>query len=105
MPELKQSKLKRRLQPMPPAVLRALRERKLVAVYRQRPPYQRNDYLAWIGDAKGETTRQRRLSRMLDELEQGDRYMAMKWAPLRAAKKAVAARSTRKTKKKSKARR
>ena len=75
------STLKRPLNPMPEFVERALLERGLMEAYRQRPPYQRNDYLGWITQAKREPTKLRRLAQMLDELEQGDRYMKMAWRP------------------------
>lgn len=75
------SNLKRPLNPMPEFVERALLERELVEAYRLRPPYQRNDYLGWINRAKREPTKRRRLAQMLDELEQGDRYMKMAWRP------------------------
>lgn len=52
-----------------------------MAAYRSRPPYQRNDYLAWIGRAKLDETKHRRLLQMINELEAGDRYMRMKWRP------------------------
>jgi len=45
--------------------------------YRNRPPYQRNDYLGWITRAKLEQTRQKRLAQMLREFAGGDRYMNM----------------------------
>lgn len=75
------STLKRPLNPMPEFVERALLERGLMDAYRRRPPYQRNDYLGWINRAKREPTKRRRLAQMLDELEQGDRYMKMAWRP------------------------
>ena len=75
------STLKRPLNPMPAFVELALLERGLMEAYRRRPPYQRNDYLGWIERAKRETTKLRRLAQMLDELEQGDRYMKMAWRP------------------------
>ena len=75
------STLKRPLNPMPAFVEFALLERGLMEAYRRRPPYQRNDYLGWIERAKRETTKLRRLAQMLDELEQGDRYMNMAWGP------------------------
>ena len=73
--------LKRPLNPMPEFVERALLERGLMEAYRRRPPYQRNDYLGWITQAKREPTKLRRLAQMLAELEQGDRYMKMAWRP------------------------
>jgi uncharacterized protein YdeI (YjbR/CyaY-like superfamily) len=71
--------LKRPLQRMPAFVRRALDERDLGAAYRSRPPYQRNDYLWWINEAKREATKERRLNQMLDELEHGGLYMGMRW--------------------------
>ena len=62
---------------MPDFVRRALAEQGLSDAYRDRPPYQRNDYVGWIIQAKREETRENRLDRMLDELRRGDRYMNM----------------------------
>ena len=45
--------------------------------YRNRPPYQRNDYLGWIISPKLEATRQRHLAQMLAELAIGNVYMTM----------------------------
>ncbi len=64
---------------MPAFVREALLSRGLMEAYRARPPYQRNDYLGWIGRAKRDETKQRRLAQMLDELAAGDRYMNMRW--------------------------
>ena len=64
---------------MPAFVKDALEDRRLMDAYLQRPPYQQNDYLGWISNAKREHTRMRRLSQMLQELEQGGIYMKMKW--------------------------
>ncbi|GLS03138.1 hypothetical protein GCM10007860_02810 [Chitiniphilus shinanonensis] len=75
------STLKRPLQPMPDAIRQALIERGLLAAYEARPAYQRNDYLAWIGRAKQDVTRDKRVRQMLDELVQGDVYMKMDWPP------------------------
>jgi uncharacterized protein YdeI (YjbR/CyaY-like superfamily) len=69
---------------MPDDVREALTRRGLMQTYRDRPPYQQNDYIGWITRAKRVETRQRRLSQMLQELELGDRYMKM---PYRARKK------------------
>lgn len=71
--------LVRKLQPMPDFVRKALRKRKLSRQYKERPAYQRNDYLLWIGEAKRDATKQKRLEQMLDELESGGVYMRMKW--------------------------
>jgi uncharacterized protein YdeI (YjbR/CyaY-like superfamily) len=66
---------------MPDYIGQALVERGLVEAYRERPPYQQNDYLGWIDRAKREETRMRRLEQMLDELDAGDVYMKMEWRP------------------------
>lgn len=73
--------LTRERQPMPAFVKRALTERKLMAAYRERPPYQQNDYLMWINKAKLEATKAQRLAQMLAELDGGTRYMRMAWRP------------------------
>jgi len=80
--------LKRAANPMPAYVRAALVDRGLLAAYRSRPPYQRNDYLGWIGRAKQEPTRQRRLAQMLDELAGGTRYMKMAWSPIQVRRPA-----------------
>jgi uncharacterized protein YdeI (YjbR/CyaY-like superfamily) len=49
--------------------------------YRERPPYQRNDYLMWINKAKLKATKQKRLAQMLAELKSGDAYMRIAWRP------------------------
>jgi len=69
--------LKRQVQPMPDFVGSALKDCGLLEAYRQRPAYQRNDYLGWINSAKRQETKQKRLAQMLDELEKGGVYMNM----------------------------
>jgi uncharacterized protein YdeI (YjbR/CyaY-like superfamily) len=64
---------------MPDHIRDALSERGLMDAYRSRPPYQQNDYIGWITRARLDTTRQKRLDQMLDELEGGMLYMKMKW--------------------------
>ena len=66
---------------MPDFVRDALEERGLMEAYRQRPDYQQNDYIGWITRAKRSDTQQKRLAQMLDELEEGDRYMKMAYKP------------------------
>jgi uncharacterized protein YdeI (YjbR/CyaY-like superfamily) len=66
---------------MPRFIKTALLENKVMEAYRNRPPYQRNDYLGWITRAKLEQTRQKRLAQMLRELAGGDRYMNMTYHP------------------------
>jgi uncharacterized protein YdeI (YjbR/CyaY-like superfamily) len=73
--------LKRDLQIMPADVREALTQRGLLQEYEARPAYQRNDYLAWLARAKRETTRQKRLEQMLDELARGGVYMNMPHRP------------------------
>ena len=68
---------------MPADVAEAMQKRGVLAAYRQRPPYQRNDYLGWINRAKRPETRAKRIAQMLDELDRGDVYMKMDWRPQR----------------------
>lgn len=72
--------LKRSINPMPDFVRQALVEQGLMDAYNARPPYQRNDYLGWIGRAKLDITRDKRLQQMLDELRGGKTYMNMPWS-------------------------
>ena len=65
--------------PMPEFIRNALEESNLTTAYRKRPPYQRNDYIGWITQAKQESTRNRRLKQMLEELAGGTHYMKMQW--------------------------
>ena len=62
---------------MPAFVREALENKGLMDDYRQRPAYQRNDYLGWINSAKRQDTRNKRLEQMLEELEVGGIYMKM----------------------------
>lgn len=73
-------KLGRPLEPMPSDVRRRLSAQRLTAAYRERPPYQRNDYLRWFARAKLPATREKRVQQMLAELAQGGVYMKMKWS-------------------------
>lgn len=81
----KKSRLTRARNPMPAYVRQALVSRGLMQKYKDRPDYQQNDYLGWIARGKLEATRQKRLAQMLEELELGDVYMKMRWAPLSRA--------------------
>ena len=65
--------------PMPDFIRDALNAHDMMDAYNSRPPYQKNDYIGWIQRAKLETTRQKRLNQMLDELKKGNVYMKMKW--------------------------
>ncbi len=73
--------LKRPVHPMTTEVEQALDASELRPAYDARPAYQRDDYLGWIEQAKREDTHRRRIGQMLDELEDGDAYMGMPWAP------------------------
>lgn len=66
---------------MPDDIERFLLDEGLMGEYEQRPHYQRNDYLGWIGRAKQATTRTKRIEQMLAELRVGGVYMKMKHAP------------------------
>lgn len=68
---------------MPADVRERLRERGLMDDYSDRPHYQRNDYLSWIGRAKRVETRDKRIAQMLDELDAGGVYMGMEHPPSR----------------------
>ena len=63
---------------MPDFVKEALEKHDLMDKYKERPPYQQNDYIWWINNAKQEQTKQKRLNQMLDELFKGGVYMNMK---------------------------
>jgi len=69
--------------PMPDDVEAALRAGGVLDAYRERPAYQRNDYLGWIGQAQQDGTRGKRVRQMVDELREGGVYMGMPHAPSR----------------------
>ena len=64
---------------MPEDVEAALVEHRLMESYRNRPPYQQNDYIGWITRAKRPETRTKRIEQMLSELTSGNVYMKMAW--------------------------
>ena len=70
--------------PMPAFVREALIDSGLMGVFRERPPYQQNDYVGWIAGAKRVETKQKRLTQMLEELGQGGVYMKMEYRPARS---------------------
>ncbi len=72
------SNLQRARNPMPAFVAEALEKHNLMAAFKARPAYQQNDYLGWINRAKRQSTKEKRLKQMLDELEVGGVYMNMK---------------------------
>ena len=69
--------LRRQRHPIPEFIRSALEKGELMAAYRERPPYQQNDYLRWITRARTLETKQKRLAHMLDELSTGERYLNM----------------------------
>lgn len=71
--------LTREVYDLPDYVVKALDENALWGQYRNRPPYQQNDYIGWITRGKREETRMKRLIQMLHELKSGDAYMGMKY--------------------------
>jgi uncharacterized protein YdeI (YjbR/CyaY-like superfamily) len=79
----KSSRLKRPLYQMPDDVRDELNKLKLMDIYYDRPPYQRNDYVSWITRAKSEETHRKRLQQMIEELKDGGLYMKMKYNPKR----------------------
>ncbi|WP_258934241.1 YdeI/OmpD-associated family protein [Nesterenkonia pannonica] len=66
---------------MPDDISAVLTERRLRDAYDDRPAYQRNDYLAWVGGAKRPETREKRITQMLNELQKGGIYMGMRHRP------------------------
>ena len=73
------SRMTRDIYEMPADIAAALKQRRLMEAYRERPAYQQNDYVGWITRSKRADTRQKRLEQMLEELEGGERYMKMSW--------------------------
>ena len=61
--------------------MNALLTHNLLTAFNARPPYQRDDYLGWIGRAKREATKQQRLTQMLDELRRGNVFMKLEIRP------------------------
>jgi uncharacterized protein YdeI (YjbR/CyaY-like superfamily) len=80
MATAKKPALKRARNRMPSCVKAALTDHGLMEAYKGRPAYQKNDYLGWIGAAKLEATRTKRLNQMLAELKGGKKYMNMPWS-------------------------
>jgi uncharacterized protein YdeI (YjbR/CyaY-like superfamily) len=71
--------LAREIHPMPDDIRKLLKDRGLYNRYEARPPYQQNDYLGWIAQARRDGTRYKRIEQMLDELHAGGLYMKMRW--------------------------
>ena len=74
------SRITREIHPIPDDVRLLLQNRGLWEAYQARPPYQQNDYIGWIEQAKRAETRQNRIDQMLDELQAGGLYMKMRWS-------------------------
>jgi uncharacterized protein YdeI (YjbR/CyaY-like superfamily) len=75
------SSLSRPIQSMPDFVKDALVKNQLLEAYKNRPPYQQNDYLGWINRGKRQETKEKRLAQMLYELQRGNLYMNMAYKP------------------------
>ncbi|NLG89396.1 MAG: YdeI/OmpD-associated family protein [Clostridiaceae bacterium] len=73
------SRLKRKINPVPEDIEKRLIKENLMEAYKNRPPYQQNDYLGWILKARRPETREKRIVQMIEELRSGDRYMGMKY--------------------------
>jgi uncharacterized protein YdeI (YjbR/CyaY-like superfamily) len=75
----KTARMSRDIYPMPDDIRMRLEGDGLMTAYRERPMYQQNDYIGWIGRAKRPETREKRLTQMLRELAGGTVYMGMAW--------------------------
>jgi hypothetical protein len=73
-PRDKNGRLKRKPVEMTPDIKQALETTGLRADFDHRPPYQRNEYLAWVTRAEHPDIRAKRLKQMLDELGKGGLY-------------------------------
>ncbi len=62
-----------------PADVRKLLTGKLMTLYKERPAYQRNDWLCWVKEAVRPETRKKRIASMVSDLRGGKVYMGMKW--------------------------
>ncbi|WP_239256842.1 YdeI/OmpD-associated family protein [Listeria ilorinensis] len=76
-PYVQGENLRRTVYPLPKEIEELLIQRELIETYKRRPDYQKNDYIGWIGRARREETRTKRINQMIAELEQGDKYMGM----------------------------
>ncbi|MCR4324452.1 MAG: YdeI/OmpD-associated family protein [Candidatus Curtissbacteria bacterium] len=75
--------MKRQRYPMPEFMRKALVSGGMMEKYKERLPYQQNDYIGCITRAKQKQTQEKRLNQVLDELEKGGVYMNMAWKPKR----------------------
>lgn len=77
--------LKRPRAVMPAAIRRELDAAGLMQAFKDRPPYQRNDYLHWIARSVQSATKRKRIDQMLEELKAGGVYMGMAHRPSQRA--------------------
>jgi uncharacterized protein YdeI (YjbR/CyaY-like superfamily) len=61
--------VKRSINPMSNEIRSLLIAKGLLEKYYARPPYQQNDYLGWISQAKMQLTKDKRIRQMLEELK------------------------------------
>ena len=73
--------LKRPRAVMPAGIRRELDAAGLMQAFKDRPPYQRNDYLNWIARSVRPATKRKRIDQMLEELTKGGVYMGMVHRP------------------------
>ena len=73
MAEKGKSRARRPRHPTPACVREALERAGLMDAYRERPPYQRHDYIGWITRAKRSETRHLGPAQLLDERAAGAR--------------------------------
>ncbi len=76
-PYIKQTNLKREIYPLPEDIHQLLKETQVLEAYKNRPDFQKNDYIGWIGRAKRKETREKRIEQMITELKGGKKYMNM----------------------------
>ena len=67
------------IHPIPEDIRALLKDSGLQEKYEARPPYQQNNYIGWIEQARREKVRDKRLVQMLDELRAGGLYMKSRW--------------------------
>jgi len=78
--------LKRPRATMTAEIRRELDAAGLTEVFKERPPYQRNDYLHWIERSVRAATKRKRIDQMLEELKAGGVYMGMAHRPSKRAR-------------------
>ncbi|WP_456732905.1 YdeI/OmpD-associated family protein [Bradyrhizobium sp. USDA 3364] len=78
--------LKRPRATMPASLRRELDNAGVMQAFKERPPYQRNDYLHWIDRSVRAATKRKRIDQMLAELKAGGIYMGMAHRPSKRAR-------------------